>query len=176
VSSLSRRPQVDDPLVPTSRPGTGIVGTCHDIGTVHQYIDVIQNGGDRRLPPRSLPESLVRIPAVAQDVRTASGAERLHQHQQAIRLYKGLATQDGDPVAVKGRIEQDVGQLVDRDEGAGIRRMEVRDPAASYLQYGPCRPPRERESDLEVAGEGAGSSLLERRFLRAAGLSAQMCL
>jgi hypothetical protein len=50
-------------------------------------------------------------------------------------LHKGLAARDRDTVALVRRIQQGRGEAFDRDEGAGIGGMELRDPAASYLQY-----------------------------------------
>lgn len=130
MASSSRRLEVDDPLIPTSRPGAGMVGKRIDVRTVHQHIDAIENGVDARLLPRSHPECLVDVPAVAQDVRAAARTERLHQRKETSRLREGLATQDGDPIAVKSRIEQSVRKPANRDEGAGIGGMEVRDPTS----------------------------------------------
>lgn len=66
----------------------------------------------------------------------AAGTQRPDQREQPVRLPERLTPKDTHAVALAYRVQQDLGEPVDRDEGAAIRSVEVRDPAASYPQCG----------------------------------------
>jgi hypothetical protein len=57
-----------------------------------------------------------------------------NESEHSLGLLHRLPTKDAHPIALVGRIEEGVGQPVDRNQSAGLSRVEEGDPAASYLQ------------------------------------------
>ncbi len=108
---------------------------------IDEYIDVIEDSTNRRLPPRHPSKALVCVARVDQDVLASAHAKLLDQSPESLRLVEGLASDDGDSIALEAGIKQCSRQAINADEGTGVRIPAVRRDTASYLQCGRAASP-----------------------------------